>query len=471
MNDPTVNQQAVDAMCLLLRTQPQATDIQRTLQRHLRPGEAEYWEGMSVDLSGATLVDADFSGCHLSAARFADTRFQGETSFAGAQFEDVPLFWRALFEGDATFAGARFADGAAFGRARFHGDADFEDARFGGIAWFGRGEESLADDDPLWEAMEDGGTDRLLPWDELNESDPGWPSAVLEEDYQEWTEGGDGARFNGRASFQRARFDDAAWFWKARFGGAAAFGSASFAGLVHLDQPTVDLTGARAARPDDEDDAQNWPFGWTSAPESEDPSQSQSRLVPDESVQPYTRQLADADGEVRLSGLHILQTLGDATPELRQRIADAICEYLRIPLAFDVTAEAAARTADQAQELEIRRVAQRILAEHLRPRPVAGDEPAPGPDSQFWDDVRLQLSGATLIDFDLADCHLEYGDFSGAQFHGATSFAGSSFSQSALFCLHGGGGSAVFHGGTTFAGAQLTGEWGFACCALHANMA
>lgn len=446
----------------------------RVLESRLRPGVSggmEFWEGMSVDLSGAVLVDADFSGCRLTAGRFADTRFQGDASFEGARFGDA-LFWRALFEGDAGFAGVRFDGDAAFGRVRFHGDTDFEDARFGGMAWFGRGEEGLDEDDAVWETVGEPGW-APLPWDELNEKDPGWPIAVLVEDYQEWTEGGDGARFNGRASFRNARFDGAAWFWKARFGAGAAFGGARFNGPVHLDQPTVDLTGARAALPAD-NDPQDWPFGWRADIErtAEPEHDGSTPLVPDESVSPYARQLADSSCQVRLSGLQLMQALGDAAPELRQRIVDALCEYLRIPLDFDLADGTAARTADQAEELTVRRAAQRILTERLRPRPAAGGTQVPAPGSEFWGDLRLRLSGATLIDFDLTECQLTAGDFSGAQFYGVSSFERSSFGERASFCLGGGGeGTASFHGDANFAGARFTGEWHRGCCDLHANLA
>ncbi|WP_035844752.1 pentapeptide repeat-containing protein [Kitasatospora azatica] len=473
---PAQRQPVVDAVCSFLRTpaNPADTDVRgealRMLARHLRhtsTGEGEFWDGMSVDLSGATLVDADFSGCRLTVGRFADTRFQGEVSFAAARFEEA-LFWRALFQGDAGFTGVRIDGSAAFGRTRFHGAADFDQARFGGIAWFGRGEECLDDDDPLWETVEQAGS-VSLPWDELNETDPSWPSHVLVEDYQEWTEGGDGARFNGRASFQGARFDGPAWFWKARFGGVVTFRNARFNDCVGLDQPTVDLTGAQAARPLDDDDAQDWPFGWTRGLERE----GLMPLVADESVRPYARQLADSSPQVRLSGLRILADLGDATPALRRPITDALCGYLRIPLSFDLSTGPATRTTAQTEELDVRRVAQQLLTERLRPRPrpAEGTAPVPAAGPQFWDQAWLRLSGATLIDFDLTDCRLAIGDFSGTQFHGVTSFARTSFSESTHFCLPGGGGSASFHGPVTFAGARLpSGTPRLRCCDPHARM-
>ncbi|MGW2180328.1 pentapeptide repeat-containing protein [Streptomyces sp. NPDC001732] len=403
-------------------------------------------EGLQVDLSGAELRDADFSGCLFGEASFADALFSGQCVFDDAQFTGEAQFQCALFSSDARFSRVRFGSWAVFGRARFHGRADFDGARFQETAWFGRGEESIGEEDEAaWEALE---KRRSLPWAEVNEDDPEWPYGVLCDEYQSWEEGGDGARFNGEASFRDAGFEDAAWFWKARFGGRSLFRRAAFAGRVHLDHPSVDLADARVVS-SDADDEQRWPFGWTVSFErgggGENEAEHQGRLVPDPAAHAYSRQLADPDPAVRLSGLRALEGLGDAEPGLRQRVADTLCEYLRTPLAFDVTARPEALTADQAQELRARRTAQRILADRTHRSAETR-----------WEGISLGLSGATLIDFDLSRCHLGYGDFSGAQFHGATTFEEAVFSEGADFCIRGThSGRASFHGNATFTGVRF----------------
>ncbi|MCW6005758.1 pentapeptide repeat-containing protein [Micromonospora sp. CPCC 205371] len=163
-------------------------------------------------------------------------------SFDRAVVDNEAAFYRAVFHGDASFVGARFTGHAEFGRARFRGHADFSGAAFGGMAWFGRGAHTWWDDDERWATVEEIDP---APWDEPNEDDPDWPVAVLIEDYQDFEEGGVGALFTGEVSFRDARFVGPAWFYNARFGATAAFTGAHFAGRVHLDQPTVDLTGAQ----------------------------------------------------------------------------------------------------------------------------------------------------------------------------------------------------------------------------------
>nr|WP_239157923.1 pentapeptide repeat-containing protein [Streptomyces sp. SID13726] len=401
------------------------------------------------------MPDIDFSGCRFGLARFADAHFRGACVFDGAHFAGEALFQRAVFESDARFTGARFGDSAVFGRTRFRAGADFSGARFQGIAWFGRGEEVLSEDDPAWDQVE---AWRPVAWEERDEDDPLWPLAVLEDDYQSWEEGGDGARFNGRASFSHARFESAAWFWKARFGGEALFHQAVFGGRVHLVQPSADLTGARlsdTAR--DEEEEQDWPLGWTTA--TPDPGdRGGARLIPDESVAPYHGQLADDDPEIRRTGLRVLGELGDAEPELRQRVVDTVCAYLRMPLGFDAGADVFTLTPSQFGEARTRRDAQRLLADRTRP---SADRP-------IWEDIHLHLSGATLIDFDVSECRVAQGDFTGTQFHGSTTFAGASFGAVSFSLPYAREGRASFHGPADFSDARLShGTLGH--CLFHAD--
>ncbi|WP_165854426.1 pentapeptide repeat-containing protein [Streptomyces sp. V2] len=430
--DPAQRQAVADAVCAYLRAPvvraaEQAAAV-ATLADLTRRPTTDDADCLDIDLTGAVLPDVGFSGCRFGRVRFTDAHFRGVSVFDGARFAGEALFERAVFEGDACFAGARFGGVAVFGRTRFRAGADFSGALFRELAWFGRGEEALPEDEEAWEEAERW---RPVVRDELNEDDPLWPVAVPEEDYQSWEEGGDGARFHGRVSFAYARFEAAAWFWKARFGGEAVFHASVFGGRVHLVQPAADLTGARlsaTARGED----QVWPFGWTT------PGPGGS-LVPDDSVAPYHRQLADPG--TRLTGLRLLGELGDTKPELRQRIADTVCAYLRTPLPFDLRT----LTPSQSDDVRTRQEAQRLLTGRTRP----------SPGHPLWEDLHLHLSGATLIDFDARACRLAYGDFTGTQFHGRTTFAGAAFGHVSFTLPHTRDGRASFHGPADFSDALL----------------
>ncbi len=375
-------------------------------------------DGLDVDLRGAVLVDGRFAGCAFGTVDFSDVRFIGDADFTGARFDGQAVFQRILCEGDAEFGEAAFAGAAVFGRARFRGAAGFARARFGDLAWFGRGEDGLAEDDPAWEEIEDAVTPA---WQEPNEDDPHWPLAVLDFDYQEWIEGGDGARFTGPVTFRGAEFAADAWFGKARFGDSADFTGAAFGGPVHLVVPTADLTGARAEAAEHE-----WPFGW--------------HLHDGElAATPGHRGLAGPDPSARLAAIELLASLGDADPAARAAVVRALCEYLRVPLPFAVTGPL---TSPQAAELRARRAAQETLASRGRPG--------------GWPALSLHLSGATLVDLDLSGVSVAYGDFCGAQFHGRSDFTDAVFER-ADFCLPGSAdGRATFHGPAVFAGARLT---------------
>lgn len=439
-------QQAVALLAALARQHPAADDPAADTSC-----DAGCEHCLDLALDGAILPDVDFGDCRLGTVSLTDTHFRGASVFAGARFGDQALFQRSVFEGDASFAGARFNRAADFGRTRFRADADFSRARFQSIAWFGRGEEGLDEDDEAWDDIENR---RTVAWDELNEDDPLWPIAELIDEYQTWEEGGDGARFNNGVSFADATFAMEAWFWKARFGSMVSFQRCVFGGRVHLIQPAVDLTGARLTADAQEKgqewpEGQDWPLGWTTASDLQ--TDGAALVVLDTSLTPYHLHLADPDPEIRLAGIHILGELGDAELDLRERIADTVCAYLRTPLSFDVTTDVFDLAPGQFSELRARRTAQRLLTDRTRP----------GSGRPLWEDIDLQLSGATLIDFDLGGCRLARGDFSGAQFYGTTSFARASFGgkQSGYgteisFTLTSDGrqGRATFHGPVDFSG-------------------
>jgi uncharacterized protein YjbI with pentapeptide repeats len=119
----------------------------------------------------------------------------------------------------------------------------------------------------------------------------------------------------------------------------------------------------------------------------------------------YTRAvelLGNDSAAVRLGGLHALERLGQDNPVQRPTIAAVLCAYLRMPAPDD-----------EPRETEVRRSAQRVLTRHLR-----------ADDAAHWPELTLDLSGATLVDFDAAGCTLVDATFTEAAFTGTTTFAG-----------------------------------------------
>ncbi|WP_189210353.1 pentapeptide repeat-containing protein [Actinokineospora fastidiosa] len=108
---------------------------QRILARHLHPGDtpdnpvATFWTGIDVDLTSATLIALDFSGCTVHTTSFRGATFTGDAGFSRVTFTGSLDFAGATFTGAADFAGATFG-GASFRQATFIGDADFDRATF-----------------------------------------------------------------------------------------------------------------------------------------------------------------------------------------------------------------------------------------------------------------------------------------------------------------------------------------------------
>lgn len=130
---------------------------QRILAGHLRPDtdpdtdrptNARYWpEGYDLDLTAATLVDLDLTGCRIGtgtftgarfdgAARFDEVKFTGDGLFAHAKFRGGCGFAEVTFAGAAIFERAQIADSAVFRAADFTGVAIFDQARFPKETWF-----------------------------------------------------------------------------------------------------------------------------------------------------------------------------------------------------------------------------------------------------------------------------------------------------------------------------------------------
>ena len=192
----------------------------------------------------------------------------------------------------------------------------------------------------------------------------------------------------------------------------------------------------------------------------------------------YTKaveQLGNDKAPVRLGGLYALERLAQDNPAHRQTIVNVICAYLRMPFsptppasksepeatedAGERDAEAEARTdgigGTWQQERQVRLTAQRILAEHLRDDRAEDKRSTDPPNQRLWPGIRLDLAGATLIDFDLENGVMADASFDGATFTGDARFRGATFTGDALF------GGATFSGEAQFGGATFSDDAGF----------
>ena len=191
-------------------------------------------------------------------------------------------------------------------------------------------------------------------------------------------------------------------------------------------------------------------------------------------------QLGSDKAAVRHGGLYALERVAQDNPSQRQTVVDVICAYLRGPYTPPQGTEQARRlggvrrplltthanrrqatiigsatapaksvtsTTEAQQEREVRLTAQRILSRHLN----LGPDPKQPVDT-FWANIRLDLTGATLISFEFANCHIEAADFAGARFDGDAFFAGVNFSGNAWFR------GASFAGYAVFSEARFNGD-------------
>ena len=187
----------------------------------------------------------------------------------------------------------------------------------------------------------------------------------------------------------------------------------------------------------------------------------------------YTKaveQLGSDKAPVRLGGLYALERLAQDNPAQRQTIVNVICAYLRMP--FPATPDSTtprqshgnpASTNTETtitpgltdntwqQERQVRLTAQRTLSDHLH-RTDTSQEPTKTMPRRFWDGMRLDLSGATLIDFNLTHCIVSKTRFDGTTFSGDAWFAGATFSGDAWFL------GATFTGLTSFERATFSGN-------------
>ncbi|MFG1707994.1 pentapeptide repeat-containing protein [Nonomuraea sp. M3C6] len=178
-------------------------------------------------------------------------------------------------------------------------------------------------------------------------------------------------------------------------------------------------------------------------------------------------QLGHAQAPVRLAGLYALAQLGENTVSLRQTIVDVICAYLRMPYSppreqdrqeeVDPEQDVPSTSAlvgsgnlgvakDPQEEREVRLTAQRILADHLRYRAPEKRRwwQHSTPDDRHWCEIRLDLTGALLLDFDFRHCHVMSATFNKATFYGDARFGEATFAGDAWF------NQATFYGDARF---------------------
>jgi uncharacterized protein YjbI with pentapeptide repeats len=175
----------------------------------------------------------------------------------------------------------------------------------------------------------------------------------------------------------------------------------------------------------------------------------------------YTRaveQLGHEKAPVRLGALYSLVRLAQDNPDYRQTVVDVVCAYLRMPIALPPRNEPGAEQVEEVapsadgqdrarqsrpaydpsqEELQVRRSAQRLLADHLRRPPETSGQDAqllpPSPQQDFWPGISLELTGATLIDFTFEQVSVIKARFYGATFQGTTWFRWATFQEIAGF--------------------------------------
>ena len=277
-----------------------------------------YWPDITLNLTGATLIDLDLSNISIPDARFNKATFHGVTIFNDSSFQSVEFakaifegpigFERTTFEGRASFARAifkdyvsfdeaSFQDYAGFEMATFQNDARFYRATFHGTAVFlgatfqrlARFEMVVFHHDAAFGrslAFELGGREHETIVTDF-QGDAEFTGTVFagraffkgatfsglacfdnatfqnEATFSETTFRGDSrfakATFPDNTRFDVATFEDGAWFYEATFTGGTAAAGVAGAHVLHLDNP--DLNRKR-----------QWPNGHTVRSDQTDPT-------------------------------------------------------------------------------------------------------------------------------------------------------------------------------------------------------
>jgi hypothetical protein len=110
---------------------------------HHKSGNFQFWNSISIDLTGATLISFDLQGCAIVSIDCSEATFAEGATFAQATFAADADFSEAKFYpnkrgiGDPAvdFSGVTFSGKADFGNARFTGTTYFRGAVFAGEAF------------------------------------------------------------------------------------------------------------------------------------------------------------------------------------------------------------------------------------------------------------------------------------------------------------------------------------------------
>ena len=192
-----------------------------------RPPGTRFWPGISLDLTGATLIDFVLRNCQSAGAIFDGATFTGDAGFNGATFTGGAKFDGATFTGGAWFDGATFTGGAKFIGATFTGDAWFDEGDLHRRRLVHRGDlhrrRRVRRGRPSPATPGSPGRPSLAP-----PISSGRPSPA--------TPGSSGATFTGAAMFNRATFTRGAMFNGATFTGDAWFNEATFTGDAWFDE-------------------------------------------------------------------------------------------------------------------------------------------------------------------------------------------------------------------------------------------
>jgi uncharacterized protein YjbI with pentapeptide repeats len=180
-------------------------------------------------------------------------------------------------------------------------------------------------------------------------------------------------------------------------------------------------------------------------------------------------QLGSPQAAVRHGGLYALERVAQDNPRQRQTVVNVICAYLRNPYTpppdtagprplgvrrpllkstnhprTPATTSNSGSRETQLQEREVRLTAQRILHQHLQP------------SADFWPNIDIDLTGATLIDFSLANCRIATASFRSTTFTGDAWFDGAEFDGPAAWFV-----DAKFDGNAVFVSSKFGGSAGF----------
>ncbi|GAA2627432.1 hypothetical protein GCM10010411_75690 [Actinomadura fulvescens] len=221
---------------------------QRILHAHLQPAAVVPWTGLSLDLTGATLINFTLSNCTLNTADFSGATFAEGASFTLVTFSGDADFTRATFlpfPGPAQFTLATFAKGAAFGGTTFARNADFQRATFSEGAGFDRATFSG-----------NAGFSGVTFSRNVGADKPASFTYVIEGvDGGRITSSGDAffyeATFSDTADFSGVTFSGEAWFYQATFSRDANFSQVTFSRTARFDEAVFEaeptMAGAKVA--------------------------------------------------------------------------------------------------------------------------------------------------------------------------------------------------------------------------------